>query len=690
MKKNYLFILIITMSFFLLGCEGFGTNSDNHKWGEWTIVKEATCSEKGSKISVCKECGETKEAAISMVEHIYSDHFSKTENGHYRECIICSKYEMEQHTPISANQHGRVRCSECNYLIEKGDISFYDNVESTFRNLYQLKMDELFLEVIDNYSEKQTLVIEDAVVAFDFADLTMIYIKGNAIIEEAQFDYISETARYLVEILISGNEVYIKADIETPNTINGYMGGCHYIKANMDDLNIFEEIGLYLNVDQIKALLTNKEINEAVDVIINKIYSKFGYTKGDVIELLINEFFNEENINEKTEFTLKFDYIMKIIDHINDKTIKELYENVFGKGKYDQLISRIGIILNMKVGVLLDTIDNKIGIEIDDLINLINVLKETLPDISSSINDLKDILEYLKNKEFREKTVYELLTNYSNDTSYSDVVEGIKEILIDLKDSIPLALNDTEYNLIKDMVKYLNESINVKLIADNSGLVEKITVNIDFDSKEFEISTGLNINLKLNMELSKVKPNFDSQKLIDEVNAGVELLDFEQAILENGNIQIEDELYTFEYSEEYKIDNTYSDIYIFEITMDMSKAMASYLLSSCGNEVIYSIYVPIEVYRVNKTINKDTNGVYLETTSSYEEEYIYFIYDTETKKLKISFDFSSSDEHDFEKISQKLDETGTYMETYYECSKCHEVVIEKFNYYYDYHYVIKE
>jgi len=56
--------------------KGFGIvlvngNSPDHFFGEWTVIKEATCTEEGLRKHSCTECGVTVEEAIPITDHEY-------------------------------------------------------------------------------------------------------------------------------------------------------------------------------------------------------------------------------------------------------------------------------------------------------------------------------------------------------------------------------------------------------------------------------------------------------------------------------------------------------------------------------------------------------------------------------------------------------------------------------------------
>ena len=52
-----------------------------HKWGEWETTKKATCKAKGEKTHTCERCGEVETKSIKKADHKYKD----------GKCIWCGK-----------------------------------------------------------------------------------------------------------------------------------------------------------------------------------------------------------------------------------------------------------------------------------------------------------------------------------------------------------------------------------------------------------------------------------------------------------------------------------------------------------------------------------------------------------------------------------------------------------------------
>ena len=68
---------------------GHNAKSDtaNHTWGEWVIVKDSTCGETGTREHTCTICGKTVSETIALKEHTYSDEWTSNDTQHWHNAV---------------------------------------------------------------------------------------------------------------------------------------------------------------------------------------------------------------------------------------------------------------------------------------------------------------------------------------------------------------------------------------------------------------------------------------------------------------------------------------------------------------------------------------------------------------------------------------------------------------------------
>lgn len=72
-----------------------------HFWGSWNVIKEATCSEVGSKTRTCTDCGEVSTEVIPTIAHsfgnwkIIKEATNMTTGLKQRKCEVCKATEQE-------------------------------------------------------------------------------------------------------------------------------------------------------------------------------------------------------------------------------------------------------------------------------------------------------------------------------------------------------------------------------------------------------------------------------------------------------------------------------------------------------------------------------------------------------------------------------------------------------------------
>ena len=97
-----------------------------HSFGEWTVTKEASTTEPGSKTRSCSVCGfeETLEIPVLSHTHSYGTDWKNNETSHWHECTCGDKADMAAHSfrwiidrAATATQKGskHEECTVCGY-----------------------------------------------------------------------------------------------------------------------------------------------------------------------------------------------------------------------------------------------------------------------------------------------------------------------------------------------------------------------------------------------------------------------------------------------------------------------------------------------------------------------------------------------------------------------------------------------
>ncbi len=135
-KKTLLFLLTLLVFSTALLCVSCKKHTQ-HTYGEWTTVKQATCTEKGERERVCTECKDKQTEEIEKLEHDIAD-FEITKQP---DCLtngeksgVCQLCKQSVRVPIEALGHDSStewkfgdnthwhQCSRCN---EKTDESYH-------------------------------------------------------------------------------------------------------------------------------------------------------------------------------------------------------------------------------------------------------------------------------------------------------------------------------------------------------------------------------------------------------------------------------------------------------------------------------------------------------------------------------------------------------------------------------------
>ena len=98
-----------------------------HAFGDWTTVKDATCTEAGEQKRTC-ECGETETQSIDAA-HKWSELYECDDQNHWRICSVCSEADTKAAHDAAANGF----CSVCNIPVSASDgVKYAISADGTY------------------------------------------------------------------------------------------------------------------------------------------------------------------------------------------------------------------------------------------------------------------------------------------------------------------------------------------------------------------------------------------------------------------------------------------------------------------------------------------------------------------------------------------------------------------------------
>lgn len=242
MRRIFTIILIALSLLALWSCDIFGTEH-THEFGEWTVIKEATCTEDGSRTRSCS-CGESEKETLLKTGHTEETVTGKkatcTEAGFTegKKCTVCGEMTVKQEI-VAALGHDFKYCTEndndgnaINFLLcqrkdckeqnenvaglydsESNLIAFWDELKigNEFDGLYGLGD---ALQKNKSFATVTTIIIDDSVTTIglqsfeECTNITTIVISSNV---TKINNHLLEKPIYLKNIIVDENNEHYKS-----------------------------------------------------------------------------------------------------------------------------------------------------------------------------------------------------------------------------------------------------------------------------------------------------------------------------------------------------------------------------------------------------------------------------------------------------------------------------------------------
>lgn len=173
MRKACFLVGVCILLVALAGCDG-SLDLGRHVWGEGSVVKEATCTEKGITIFKCLRCGASRTETVSALGHDFSNELvddryfampSSSGNSakYYKSCTRCGQKGSEMfytsQDKESSDSIQSIKCySKPNPNVLTDYTSFYDDDYYYYLfnlgKIYNVQLGEAAIDYFDGLTER--------------------------------------------------------------------------------------------------------------------------------------------------------------------------------------------------------------------------------------------------------------------------------------------------------------------------------------------------------------------------------------------------------------------------------------------------------------------------------------------------------------------------------------------------------
>lgn len=231
MKRIISLSAFLLLAFFLFA----GSAECNHKWTDYTVLQQPTCTQTGLETRSCTLCGEKETEILAQADHTYGEWKVYGDNAHVRNCSVCQSMQKQEHdrsiskniTMAESAKLGKrdYTCSLCGYSFRRY-VSAYDNLfemngEDILNNgTSYIKVNTISLtaggekvlklhtdaEITFYASTNSKLLIYANATTGEYTGLSLVsgdailYIKGNA-----QLEFVSAEPQTKLAIGLEGN-----------------------------------------------------------------------------------------------------------------------------------------------------------------------------------------------------------------------------------------------------------------------------------------------------------------------------------------------------------------------------------------------------------------------------------------------------------------------------------------------------
>lgn len=187
------------------------TEPENHSYGEWTVVRKASCTIPGSKERECIVCGHTETGDIPA-EHSYEWKYDSM--GHWKECKAAGCGEILTGSQADHNYGSDKLCDVCGY--EKVEYAFIDGADGKWS---QEDGGELSFHIDGSLRKFVDVKVDDKVV-----DPSLYTVESGSTIVTLHEDYMKTLTTGKHKLTVVFNDGEASTYFEIVENFNGGSG----------------------------------------------------------------------------------------------------------------------------------------------------------------------------------------------------------------------------------------------------------------------------------------------------------------------------------------------------------------------------------------------------------------------------------------------------------------------------------
>lgn len=558
----------------------------------------ATCTQRGSQVKKCAHCEKTQNLVIPALGHnlVVTETVASTCTVHgsvTKKCDRCNEtfkevLPLKEHTykvtvvPCTSTTDGYTlhECEVCGYnykddIVPKGSVigEFrYSDILTALSHILDdgisLKIDNFKIDIDEtahNIDENTEITINDCRLWVDLDENDNIigyFVLDADNIRSWVIDNITPSLDGKEQIVgvIKDGKIYISAVMDNIHASYGMSSSnvIRFIDMYVSSSNFLTVMDLSELAELVPFTVADGSTSDILSGVLNIIANKNGemtQVKEKVSQLigslkgLINE--NSEELSAVADKILGavFEieeqpngYVVKISkdklfalnSKLNTLKVSEIVDDIVGAGTYAKLPDYISALYDLTISDVLDFLNDKLDVTVDDICSLIDELK-SMVDIPI---DSEQVKMMLADQEIINMPLGDIvLSTVGLQLEKADVIEMVKGIIEEFGDYTLYGLiemmaleSDTEgeavFQMVNGFIEEFTKNFKLEMEFSVSKALKSISTCFEITSDSSYRSSVEHIEFTIKAE----KDDYDYQKAIEEISEKYDEVDVQKII----------------------------------------------------------------------------------------------------------------------------------------------------------------